>query len=91
MFDGIDTGVSPHGMNAHEFVLLTQAGYSPLEAIQFATVAAADHLQLNGVIGRIAAGYSADIVGVDGDPLADVSVLEHVHYVMAHGTTQRND
>jgi imidazolonepropionase-like amidohydrolase len=48
-------------------------------------------LQLNGVIGRIAPGYSADIVGVDGDPLTDVSVLEHVHYVMARGTTQRND
>src|SRR6185295_2280375 len=45
---GTDTGVSPHGMNAREFQLLVEAGYSPLEAIQFATVGAADHLQLNG-------------------------------------------
>ncbi len=88
---GTDTGVSPHGMNAHEFVLLVGAGLSPLEAIQMATVDAADHLQLNGTIGRIAPGYSADIVGVDGDPLSDVSTLEHVRYVMARGTTVRAD
>lgn len=89
---GTDTGVSPHGMNAHEFALLVGAGLTPLEAIQLATVNAADHLQLNGMIGRIAPGYSADVVGVDGDPLSDVTVLEHgVHYVMARGVTQRND
>src|SRR5260221_349580 len=58
---GTDTGVSPHGMNAHEFVLLVGAGLSPLEAIQMATVDAADHLQLNTTIGRVAPGYSADI------------------------------
>lgn len=84
---GTDTGVSPHGMNAREFQLLVEAGYTPLQAIQFATVAAADHLQLNGVAGRIAAGYSADIIAVDGDPLADVSVLMNVRYVMARGVT----
>ncbi|MBS0383754.1 MAG: amidohydrolase family protein [Proteobacteria bacterium] len=88
---GTDTGVSPHGMNAHEFVLLVGAGLSPLEAIQMATVDAADHLQLTGTIGRIAPGYSADIVGVDGDPLSDVSTLEHVRYVMARGATVRTD
>jgi imidazolonepropionase-like amidohydrolase len=89
---GTDTGVSPHGMNAHEFVLLVGAGLTPLEAIQLATVNAADHLQLNGVIGRIAPGYSADIIGVDGDPLSDVSVLERgLHYVMARGVTVRNN
>lgn len=88
---GTDTGVSPHGMNAQEFILLTQAGYTPLEAIQFATVAAADHLQLNGTIGRIAPGYSADIIGVDGDPLTDVTQLQHVRYVMARGTTAKNE
>jgi imidazolonepropionase-like amidohydrolase len=88
---GTDTGVSPHGMNAHEFVLLVGAGLSPLEAIQMATVDAADHLQLNTTIGRIAPGYSADIVAVDGDPLSDVSTLEHVRYVMARGNTVRAD
>jgi imidazolonepropionase-like amidohydrolase len=88
---GTDTGVSPHGMNAREFQLLVEAGFTPLEAIQFATVAAADHLQLNGVAGRIAQGYSADIIAVDGDPLTDVSTLMHVSFVMARGTVAKNE
>ncbi len=88
---GTDTGVSPHGMNAREFQLLVEAGFTPLQAIQFATVGAADHLQLNGVAGRIAPGYSADIIAVDGDPLADVSTLMNVRYVMARGVTQKSE
>jgi imidazolonepropionase-like amidohydrolase len=88
---GTDTGVSPHGQNAKEFQLLVdEGGYTPLQAIQFATINAADHLGLTGTIGRIAPGYSADIVAVDGDPTADVTVLmNHVAYVMARGTTVR--
>jgi imidazolonepropionase-like amidohydrolase len=86
---GTDTGVSPHGMNAREFQLLVEAGYTPLQAIQFATVAAADHLQLNDVAGRIASGYSADIIAVEGDPTQDVGVLMNVRYVMARGVTQK--
>ena len=83
---GTDSGVSPHGMNAREFQLMVNdAGFSPLEAIQTATIAAADHLQLNGVAGRIAPGYSADMIGVDGDPLSDVSVLMQTPFVMARG------
>lgn len=88
---GTDTGVSPHGMNAREFQLLVEAGFTPLQAIQFATVGAADHLQLNSVVGRIAPGYSADIIAVDGDPLADVSTLMNVRYVMARGVTQKSE
>jgi imidazolonepropionase-like amidohydrolase len=88
---GTDTGVSPHGQNAKEFELLVEeGGYTPLQAIQFATVNAADHLGLTGTIGRVAPGYSADIVAVDGDPLSDVTVLmHHVAYVMARGATVR--
>ena len=89
---GTDTGVSPHGMNAREFALLVEAGFSPLQTIQMATVNAADHLQLNGVAGRIAPGFSADVIAVDGDPLADVAVLETgVRFVMARGSVARND
>jgi len=88
---GTDTGVSPHGMNAREFQLLVEAGYTPLQAIQMATVNAADHLQLNGVAGRIAPGYAADIIAVDGDPLADVATFMNVRYVMARGTTQKDE
>jgi imidazolonepropionase-like amidohydrolase len=89
---GTDSGVSPHGMNAREFALLVEAGFTPLQTIQMATVNAADHLQLGTVAGRIAPGFSADVIAVDGDPLADVAVLETgVRFVMARGATHRND
>jgi len=88
---GTDTGVSPHGMNAREFQLLVDAGYTPLQTIQMATVNAADHLQLGSVAGRIAPGFSADIIAVDGDPLADVATLMNVRFVMARGIAQKNE
>jgi imidazolonepropionase-like amidohydrolase len=88
---GTDTGVSRHGENAREFGLLVQAGFTPLQTIQFATVAAADHLQLNNVTGRIVPGLSADIIAVDGDPLANVETLMNVRYVMARGVTHKNE
>ena len=89
---GTDSGVSPHGMNAREFALLVEAGFTPLQTIQMATVNAADHLQLGAVAGRIAPGFSADVIAVDGDPLTDVAVLENgVRFVMARGGVARND
>ena len=88
---GTDTGVSPHGMNAREFQLLVGAGFTPLQAIQMATVNAADHLQLNNVAGRIAPGYSADIIAVEGDPTQDVATLMNVPFVMARGVTQKDE
>jgi imidazolonepropionase-like amidohydrolase len=86
---GTDTGVSAHGENAREFDLLVQGGYSPLEAIQFATVAAADHLGLSDTAGRIAPGLSADIIAVEGDPLASVAPLHDVRFVMARGAVAK--
>lgn len=88
---GTDTGVSPHGQNAREFQLLVDAGFTPLQAIQFATVAAADHLQLNAVTGRIAPGMAADIIAVDGDPLTDVTTFMRVPFVMARGGVAKNE
>jgi imidazolonepropionase-like amidohydrolase len=88
---GTDTGVSPHGMNAREFQLLVEAGFTPLQAIQMATVNAADHLQLNSVTGRIAQGYAADIIAVDGDPTQDVATLMNVRFVMARGVTHKDE
>jgi len=88
---GTDTGVSRHGLNAREFQFLVEGGYTPTQAIRLATVDAADHLQLNGVAGRIAPGYSADIIAVDGDPTQDVATLMDVRFVMARGETHRND
>jgi imidazolonepropionase-like amidohydrolase len=86
---GTDSGVSAHGDNAQEFRLLVQAGMTPLEAIQSATVRAADHLRLASETGRIAPGMAADIIGVIGDPLRDVAVLEDVTFVMKGGRTYR--
>ena len=88
---GTDSGVSAHGDNAQEFALLVRAGMTPLEAIQSATVVAAEHLGLPSEAGRIAPGMPADIIAVDGDPLADVTVLEDMDFVMRAGVIHRND
>lgn len=82
---GTDTGVSAHGDNAGEFALLVRAGLSPLEAVQTATVNAADHLGLSSEVGSLAPGKAADLIAVAGDPLSDVTVLQRVDYVMKSG------
>ncbi|MBI1408219.1 MAG: amidohydrolase family protein [Caulobacter sp.] len=82
---GTDTGVSAHGDNAREFALLVKAGFTPLDAIRAATVWAADHLGLSALIGALTPGRAADVVAVKGDPLTDVTVLEHVTFVMKGG------
>lgn len=88
---GTDSGVSAHGDNAQEFALLVRAGMTPLQAIQAATVNAADHLQIAAEAGRIAAGRPADIVAVRGDPLQDVRALERMAFVMRGGVVYRHD
>ncbi len=87
---GTDTGVSAHGDNAQEFALLVKGGMSPLQAIQAATVNAADHFSLSAEIGSIAPGKAADIIAVDGDPLADVRELESVDFVMKGGRVYKD-
>ncbi|MGV9007270.1 MAG: amidohydrolase family protein [Brevundimonas sp.] len=86
---GTDSGVSAHGDNAQEFALLVRAGLSPLEAIQTATVNGAAHLRIAGQAGRLTVGMPADIVAVSGDPLSDVTTLEHVRFVMKGGVVYR--
>lgn len=88
---GTDTGVSAHGDNAQEFALLVRAGLTPLEAIQAATVGAAEHLRISNEAGRIAPGMPADIVAVSGDPLSDVTELERMKFVMKSGVVYRAD
>lgn len=82
---GTDTGVSAHGDNAGEFALLLKAGLTPMEAIQAATVNAADHFGLSDEIGALTPGKAADVIAVKGDPLADVNVLRNVSFVMKGG------
>lgn len=88
---GTDSGVSPHGDNAQEFALLVRAGLTPLEAIQAATVGAAEHLRISAEAGRIAPGMPADLIAVPGDPLVDVTELERVRFVMKGGVVYRDD
>lgn len=88
---GTDSGVSAHGDNAQEFALLVRAGLTPLQAIQAATVGAAEHLKIANEAGRIAVGRNADIVAVTGDPLTDVTELERVKFVMRNGVVYRAD
>ena len=86
---GTDAGVSMHGRNADEFLLMVQHGMDPMSAIVAATVNAADLLGLSAEIGTIEPGKAADIVAVRGDPLADVGVLRNMSFVMARGRVHR--
>ncbi|WP_436357161.1 amidohydrolase family protein [Brevundimonas sp. CEF1] len=88
---GTDSGVSAHGDNAQEFALLVRAGLTPLEAIQSATVGAAEHLKISNEAGRLAAGMPADLIAVSGDPLSDVTELQRVRFVMKGGQVFRAD
>lgn len=87
---GTDSGVSKHGENAKEFALMVDAGMTPAQAIKAATADAAEALG-RSEIGRIAPGMAADIIAVDGDPLADVRQLEDVDFVMKAGKVVRRD
>ncbi len=82
---GTDAGVSKHGRNADEFEMLVKFGMTPMEAIKAATVNAADLLGLSDQIGTLEAGKQADLIAVDSDPLADVTSLKKVGFVMKGG------
>src|SRR5258705_5746963 len=88
---GTDAGVCPHGINARQFAFMVKYGMTPMQAIQSATVNAADLIGHPELFGSIAAGKSADIIAVDGDPLADIRELEHVRFVMQDGTVYKQD
>jgi imidazolonepropionase-like amidohydrolase len=82
---GTDAAVYPHGLNAHEFGKMVEMGLTPLQSIQAATVNAADLLGWTDRVGTLEAGKYADIVAVEGDPLANVHILENVSFVMKGG------
>ena len=88
---GTDAAVYPHGLNAHEFAVMVKLGLTPLQAIQAATVNAADLLGWQGKVGSLEPGAWADIVAVDGDPLNDVTTLERVKFVMKGGDVVKNE
>ena len=88
---GTDSGVSAHGDNAQEFALLVRCGLTPLQAIQAATIGAAEHLQIADQVGALRPGMAADLIAVSGDPLTDVTELERVGFVMRAGRIYRAD
>ena len=88
---GTDSGVSAHGENAQEFKLMVDGGMSPMQAIQSATVIAADLLFETRNLGQIAPGMFADIVAVNGDVLDDITLLENIPFVMKDGVIYKND
>lgn len=88
---GTDAAVYPHGLNAHELAVYVSLGMSPLQAIQTATINDADLLGWSDKIGTLQPGKWADIIAVDGDPLQDVTTLQHVKFVMKGGDVVKNE
>jgi imidazolonepropionase-like amidohydrolase len=88
---GTDAGVYPHGDNARQFAVMVRFGLTPVQAIQSATVNAAGLLGWSDRVGSIEPGKFADMIAVEGDPLADVTQLERVKFVMKGGEVIKND
>jgi imidazolonepropionase-like amidohydrolase len=88
---GTDAAVYPHGLNAHELAVYVSLGMTSLQAIQTATINDADLLGWSDKIGTLEAGKWADIIAVDGDPLQDVTTLQHVKFVMKGGAVVKNE
>jgi imidazolonepropionase-like amidohydrolase len=82
---GTDSGIYPHGLNARQLAYHVRYGQTPLEAIRSATMRAAELIGWANHVGRVAEGYSADLVAVSANPLEDVSALENVGFVMSRG------
>ena len=85
---GTDSGVTRHGANAEEFAVMVAAGMSEMDAIQSATVAAAQLIEMSDELGTIEPGKLADMIAVDSSPLDDISVLENVSAVIKDGKLQ---
>jgi imidazolonepropionase-like amidohydrolase len=91
MASGFDAAeVRLHGKNAEELVGLVKCGLPPADAIRAATVNAAELMGWQDDIGAVEAGKYADLIGVEGDPLADITVLQHVKFVMKGGTVVKD-
>ena len=87
---GTDAPAIPHGKNAKELMALVDRGMTPLEAIRAATTVAAELIEVHDR-GRVEADLLADLIGVPGNPLADIAVTEDVRFVMKGGQVYRHD
>ena len=89
MIYGTDAGIYPHGDNARQFAVMVRYGMTPMQAIQAATVNAADSMGLAGQVGELSVGAHADLIAVAEDPLVDIRALERVSFVMKGGVVHR--
>ncbi|HAN68025.1 MAG TPA: Xaa-Pro dipeptidase [Halieaceae bacterium] len=87
---GTDTGVSRHGDNAQEAVLMQEAGMTPMEILVSATVSAADLIDMSGTLGTLEPGKHADIIALETSPLDDIASLLDVGFVMKGGNVYKN-
>ena len=87
---GTDASVYPHGLNARQFAWQVKYGQTPMEAIRSATVGASDLIGRGNDAGSLEPGKWADLIAVQGDPLADVRVLENVAFVMKEGKVYKD-
>ncbi len=85
MVFGSDAGVYPHGDNGKQFARMVKFGMTPMQAIQASTINAATLLKQQDILGSVSEGKKADIVGVKGNPLDDISLLENVGLVVKDG------
>ena len=88
---GTDAGVFPHGWNGRQFAHMVQWGMTPLQAIQAATITAADLMGWAGKVGEVVPGVFGDLVAVAGDPLKDIRLLEHPSFVMKGGVVVKQE
>ena len=88
---GTDSGVYPHGDNARQFSKMVEWGMKPIDAIQAATINAADLVGMPDKLGALETGHYADMIAVAGDPLVDVKTLENVKFVLKGGTVVKNE
>ena len=86
---GTDTGVHPHQDAPKQLAYMVQYGMTPMQAIQAATKVGAEALGIGAEVGQIAPGYSADLVAVRSDPLADIHALDAIEFVMKQGTVYK--
>jgi imidazolonepropionase-like amidohydrolase len=89
---GTDTGVGPHGTNAEELERMVEGGMTPMQAIVATTRTAAECARIAHLTGTLEVGKRADVLGVDGDPLSDIKVLQdkaHLALILKDGRTMK--
>jgi imidazolonepropionase-like amidohydrolase len=86
---GTDTGVHAHKDAPRQLAFMVKYGMTPMQAIQAATKVGAEALGIEAEVGQIAPGYSADLIAVTKDPLADIHAMDEVEFVMLQGTVYK--